>query len=145
MRPETIYARTAPLAGLRVLVVDDDRLPRRFVSAAVSKAGAEPIEADDGTAALELCSAATSAFDAVVMDFVMPGLDGADLVQALRAVGFAGPVIGLTGAASDAQTAAWIASGCDEVLPKGCTMTELVTELAAAYRRRRNGFGRGFR
>ncbi|HEX6985956.1 MAG TPA: response regulator [Planctomycetaceae bacterium] len=130
-----------PLSGLRVLVADDDRIPRRMVAVAVARAGGEPTEAEDGAAALALVSSAPEAFDAAVLDFVMPGLDGADLVTALRAIGFAGPVIGITGAASDAEATAWVAAGCDEVLPKGCPMMELVVELAAAYRRRRNGYG----
>jgi DNA-binding response OmpR family regulator len=143
MRTETkLQSSRAPLAGLRVLVVDDDRVPRRIVSAAVMRAGGEPIEAEDGADALAMCSAAGMAFDAAVIDFMMPGLDGADLASALRSLGFGGPIIGLTGTASDAQQVAWVAAGCDEVLPKGCPITELVVELAASFRRRRNGFAR---
>ena len=125
-----------PLAHLRVLIVDDDRIPRRIVSNAVSRAGGEPFEAEDGSAALALISSVE--FDAAVIDFVMPGLDGADLVQAMRELGFKGPVIGLSGKATEAQTLSWVAAGCDEVLPKGVMMTELITELGAAYRRRKN-------
>jgi two-component system OmpR family response regulator len=128
-----------PLAGLRVLVADDDRIPRRIVSSAVARAGGETVEAEDGAAVLAIIN---TAVDAVVLDFVMPGMDGADLVRALRVVGFSGPVVGYSGSASEAQQAAWIAAGCDEVLPKGCAMTELVTELAAAYRRRANSHRR---
>jgi two-component system OmpR family response regulator len=125
-----------------VLVADDDRIPRRMVSSAVARAGGESVEAEDGAAVLAIISVTNAAVDAVVLDFVMPGMDGADLVRALRVVGFSGPVLGYSGSASEAQQAAWIAAGCDEVLPKGCAMTELVTELAAAYRRRSQSFRR---
>lgn len=128
-----------PLSGMRVLVVDDDRVPRRIVANAVSKAGGESVEAEDGADGLSLYSATPEAIDAVVVDFLMPGLDGVDVVQMMRSLGFNGPVIGMTGTASEAQINAWILAGCDEVLEKGVAMTELVIELAAAYRRRRNG------
>ena len=131
-----------PLSGLRVLVADDDRIPRRIVSNAIARAGGESVEAEDGAAVLEIVSIADAAVDAVVLDFVMPGMDGADLVRALRVIGFKGPVVGYSGSVSDAQQAAWVAAGCDEVIPKGCSMIELVTELAAAYRRRRQVFRR---
>jgi two-component system OmpR family response regulator len=131
-----------PLSGLRVLVADDDRIPRRIVASAVARAGGDSIEAEDGAAALALISVADAAVDAVVLDFVMPGMDGADLVRALRVLGFSGPVLGYSSSVSEAQQATWVAAGCDEVLPKGCAMTELVTELAAAYRRRSNSYRR---
>jgi len=127
-----------PLTGLRVLVADDDRIPRRLVSSAIARAGGESVEAEDGVAVLALVAAADAVFDAIVLDFVMPGMDGVDLVQAVRVLGFSGPVVGYSGSVSEAQQASWVAAGCDEVLPKGCAMTELVTELAAAYRRRSN-------
>lgn len=126
------------LNELRVLIVDDDRIPRRIVANAVTKAGGEPVEAEDGTTGLALYTAAPAILDAAVIDFNLPGLDGVDLVQAMRSLGFAGPVIGITGAASEAQMNAWVLAGCDEVLEKGCSMAELVTELAAAHRRRLN-------
>lgn len=134
--------RRLPLSGVRVLVADDDRIPRRIAVAAVVAAGGIPVEAADGPTALAVWSSkmGTPAFEAAVLDFVMPGMDGADLVRALRALGYKGTVLGLTAAATEAQIDAWIAAGCDEVLPKGCSTAELVTELVAAYRRRRNGF-----
>lgn len=135
---ETIErASHRPLHGLRVLVVDDDRIPRKIVADAVVAAGGEPIEADDGAAGLAVFNTAPRPVDAVVVDYLMPGLDGVDLVRLVRTLGFAGPIIGLTGAASEAQVTAWILAGCDEVLEKGLSMTELVAELAAVHHRRR--------
>ena len=122
------------------LVIDDDRVPRKIIANTVSKAGGEPVEAEDGADGLSLFVSAPDAIDAVVVDFQMPDLNGVDVVEAMRSLGFNGPVIGMTGTASEAQTNAWILAGCDEVLEKGVSMNELVTELAAAYRRRRNGF-----
>jgi CheY-like chemotaxis protein len=135
-------SKRLPLSGVRVLVADDDRIPRRIASAAVVAAGGIPVEAADGPTALAVWSSKMSgpAFEAAVIDFVMPGMDGADLVQALRSLGFKGAAVGLTAAATDAQIDAWVAAGCDEVLPKGCSTGELVTELVAAHRRRQNGF-----
>ncbi|MBA3313943.1 MAG: response regulator [Planctomycetaceae bacterium] len=125
-----------PLNGLRVLVVDDDRIPRKIVANAVASAGGEPLEAEDGAVGLAMFNSAPGSVDAVVVDYLMPGLDGVDLVRLVRTLGFAGPIIGVSGTASEAQILAWVEAGCDEVLEKGFSTTELITELAAAHRRR---------
>ena len=125
------------LQGLRVLVVDDDRVPRKVVAHAVTSAGGEPIEAEDGAAGLAVFNTAPRPVDAVVVDYLMPGLDGVDLVRLVRTLGFTGPIIGLSGTASEAQVNAWILAGCDRVMEKGLSMAKLVAELAAVHQRRR--------
>ena len=75
--PETL------LDGARVLVVDDNPVNRELARAILSRIGVEVSEASDGLAAVE--AAATTPFDAVLMDIRMPGLDGPAAVARIRA------------------------------------------------------------
>lgn len=121
-----------------MLVIDDDRIPRRMIANAIAKAGGGSVEAEDASSGLALYTAAPTTFDAALVDFNLPGVDGADLVRVMRELGFAGPIIGITETTSEAQVSAWVQAGCDKVFEKDVSMAELVQELAAAYRRCRN-------
>ena len=63
----------------RILVVDDSRMSRRIAETALSDAGFEVAEAEDGRAALSACFDRQP--DCVVTDLLMPGIDGTELVQ----------------------------------------------------------------
>jgi len=75
-----------------VLVVDDDPVQRRLVEAMVQRFGYEVLTADSGDAALALLTGG-SAIDAVVLDLVMPDLDGLGVLARLREAGIGTPVI----------------------------------------------------
>lgn len=77
-----------------VLVVDDDPAQRRLIQAVLEREGFVVIQADSGQAALDCLSG--GAADVCILDMVMPGLSGMDTLQAMRAQGFAAPVIVLT-------------------------------------------------
>jgi DNA-binding NtrC family response regulator len=78
----------------RVLIVDDDPVQRRLVENMVSKAGYEAITVDGGEAALKLMLAtASAAFDCIVLDLVMPELDGLGVLGRMREAGIDIPVI----------------------------------------------------
>ncbi len=77
-----------------VLVVDDDPTQRRLIQAVLEREGFVVIQADSGQAALDCLSG--GAADVCILDMVMPGLSGMDTLQAMRAQGFAAPVIVLT-------------------------------------------------
>jgi DNA-binding NtrC family response regulator len=75
-----------------VLIVDDDPVQRRLVEAAVTRAGHKALLADGGEAALKLATSGV-AIDVVILDLVMPGMDGNAVLAALREAGFLAPVI----------------------------------------------------
>ena len=77
-----------------ILIVDDDAVQRRLVENMVQKAGYEAVVVDSGDAAIALLTAPdAAAIDAVVLDLVMPGLDGMGVLAKIRDAGLNIPVI----------------------------------------------------
>src|SRR4029079_16615870 len=85
---------TATAAKRRVLVVDDEDNVTHLVSSALRFDGFETVTADSGPAALSEVAEVDP--DLVVLDVMMPGLDGLGVLQTLRAAGSQVPVIFLT-------------------------------------------------
>jgi len=77
-----------------ILIADDDAVQRRLVENMVQKCGYEPLVAENGDAAIALLTAPDApAIDAVVLDLVMPGLDGLGVLSKMREAGVTVPVI----------------------------------------------------
>jgi DNA-binding NtrC family response regulator len=77
-----------------ILIVDDDAVQRRLVENMVQKCGYEAVVVDGGDAAVAMLTSPESpAVDAVVLDLVMPGLDGMGVLARMREAGLATPVI----------------------------------------------------
>jgi DNA-binding NtrC family response regulator len=77
-----------------ILIVDDDAVQRRLVENMVQKCGYEAIVVDSGDAAIAMMTATdTQPIDAVVLDLVMPGLDGMGVLAKIREAGLNVPVI----------------------------------------------------
>src|SRR6195952_879560 len=77
-----------------ILIVDDDAVQRRLVENMVQKCGYETLVVDSGDAAIAMLTAPdTQAIDAVVLDLVMPGLDGLGVLAKIREAGLNVPVI----------------------------------------------------
>jgi PAS domain S-box-containing protein len=77
--------RPADAAGKRILLVDDDGAVREITASMLRAMGADVTERGSGGAALELIAGNDGAFDLMVVDFAMPGMNGAELVAAVRA------------------------------------------------------------
>ena len=77
-----------------ILIADDDAVQRRLVENMVQKCGYEPLVVDSGDAAVALLTAPDAhAIDAIVLDLVMPGLDGLGVLAKIREAGLTVPVI----------------------------------------------------
>jgi signal transduction histidine kinase/ActR/RegA family two-component response regulator len=112
---------TATLAGMRVLLVDDDSVNTTIASHLLELMQAQVHCADSGEAALQWLT--HSHCDIVLMDWRMPGMDGLEATRRLRAgqAGAAGrtvPVLALTASAFDDDRAACLAAGMNDVLVK---------------------------
>ena len=77
----------------RVLIVDDDPVARRLVENMVGRAGYEPVTAEGGDLALAVLMGGTARIDCVVLDLVMPDLDGLGVLAKMRDAGIDAPVI----------------------------------------------------
>src|SRR5258707_4919515 len=77
----------------RVLIVDDDPVARRLVENMISRAGYEPVTGEGGDLALALLTGGKTRIDCVVLDLVMPDLDGLGVLAKMREAGLDVPVI----------------------------------------------------
>jgi len=109
-----------------VLVADDDRAVREALERALQLHGYEVALASDGDTALTAVDSRTP--DALVLDVMMPGLDGLDVTRRLRRQGNRVPILLLT--ARDGLDA-----GADDYLPKPYDLEELLARLRALLRR----------
>ncbi len=118
-----------------VLVVDDDGATRRLVAFALRRGGFEVLEAETGMAALEFVR--TETVGLIVLDMVMPGLSGTDVVQALRARPETAtlPILLMTGSGDADSVIEGLAAGADDFVPKPVRLDELVARVNAHLRK----------
>jgi len=117
----------------RVLVVDDDRRLRDMLRRALSSAGYDVDTAEDGGHALAAISG--RAFDLVVLDVLMPGVDGFGVARRLRQRGDPTPVLMLTAKDSIGDRVAGLDAGADDYLVKPFSIDELLARVRALMRR----------
>jgi len=121
------------LAGLALLVVEDNALNRQVAEGVLLAEGASVTLAQSGREGVDRVIAANACFDAVLMDVQMPDLDGLEATRLIRADGrFAAlPVIAMTANASGADRDACIAAGMNEHVGKPIDVERLVAVLRA--------------
>ncbi len=119
-----------------VLVADDDRDIRELVSFKLQAAGYDVVTASDGTDALAQVIAHRP--DVAVLDVMMPGLSGTDVLRAVRAHPEVGGtrVILLTAKAQEQDVAAGFALGADDYVVKPFSPRELLSRVQAVLGRR---------
>jgi DNA-binding response OmpR family regulator len=119
---------------MRVLVVEDYPPLSRSLVQGLSEAGYAVEHAADGEAALTLAS--TTAFDAVVLDVMLPKLDGLSVLSALRARKNATPVLILTARDGVGDRVKGLDLGADDYLAKPFAFEELLARVRALIRRK---------
>jgi len=117
----------------RVLVVDDDRRLRDMLRRALESVGYEVDTAEDGGRALAAISGRT--FDLVVLDVLMPGVDGLGVARRLRGRGDPVPVLMLTARDAVTDRVAGLDAGADDYLVKPFAIDELLARVRALMRR----------
>jgi two-component system, OmpR family, response regulator MprA len=118
---------------MRILVVDDERAVRSAVRRALTLEGYTVEVAEGGGRALNILQASTP--DAVVLDVLMPDLDGIEVCRRLRAADDRTPVLLLTARDAVGDRVAGLDAGADDYLPKPFALEELLARLRALLRR----------
>jgi len=118
--------------GNLVLVVDDDPMVRRTTSATLAELGYNVVEAPDGATAADIVSARPDRFSAVLLDLVMPGMNGSETFRALTAVRPDLPVVVCTGYAADSHIDTDVKRRIAGLVQKPFTAERLAAALAAA-------------
>ena len=106
---------------LRLLIVDDATLCRKFHRRMLGVFNAECLEACDGKEAVEMVRESiknSTPFDAILMDSNMPFMSGYEATELIRALGYTGKIFGVTGNAFQSDIDQFIAHGADEVVVK---------------------------
>ena len=118
---------------MRILVVDDDRAVRESLRRSLAFNGYTVDLAEDGVEALE--AIASERPDAVVLDVMMPRLDGLEVCRQLRSTGDDLPILVLTARDSVSKRVSGLDAGADDYLPKPFALEELLARLRALLRR----------
>jgi two-component system response regulator MprA len=118
---------------MRVLVVDDEPSVREVLARILKVEGFEVATAADGREAVRSQAAAPA--DAVLLDVLMPGIDGLEVCRRLRDVGDRTPVLMLTAREGVGDRVAGLEAGADDYLPKPFALDELLARLRALLRR----------
>jgi two-component system, OmpR family, response regulator MprA len=122
------------MRAMNILVVDDERAVRESLRRALELEGYDVELAEDGEAALERLEGTAQA-DAVILDVLMPGIDGLEVCRRLRAGANPVPVLMLTARAEVDSRVAGLDAGADDYLPKPFALAELLARLRALLRR----------
>ncbi|MFI9380328.1 response regulator transcription factor [Kutzneria sp. NPDC052558] len=122
---------------MRVLVVDDEPAVRESISRSLRFEGYEVELAADGESALKFQAARPA--DAVVLDVMMPVIDGLETCRRLRATGDRVPVLMLTARRAVGDRVTGLDAGADDYLVKPFALEELLARLRALLRRTDTG------
>jgi two-component system response regulator MprA len=117
----------------QVLVADDDRAIRESLATALELAGYGVTRCADGVEALAATRAA--AFDVVILDVMMPGVDGLGVCRVLRAEGNRVPILMVTARTQTPDRVAGLDAGADDYVAKPYDVDELLARVRALLRR----------
>lgn len=118
---------------MRILVVEDDVPLARQIGSALTEAGHDPTVLHDGERALDKTK--QKPFDLIILDVVLPGMDGFDVLRHLRSEHMASRVLMLTARGEVKDRVTGLQLGADDYLPKPFAMRELVARVNALGRR----------
>ena len=132
------------MSSMKILVVDDERAVRESLRRALELEGYEiDLAADGGEALARLESDAQP--DAMILDVLMPGVDGLEVCRELRRTGSRLPVLMLTARDAVENRVAGLDAGADDYVTKPFALEELLARVRALLRRTANGAGETLR
>jgi len=118
---------------MRILVVEDEPDANRFLARGLREQSFAVDSAFDGATAIE--KAHVSAYDLVLLDLMLPDMNGLDVCTALRKAGITAPVLMLTARGEEADRIRGLSTGADDYVAKPFQTEELIARLRALIRR----------
>lgn len=122
---------------MKILVVEDDEQIARFLVRGLAAEGYHLQLASDGETGFEMASAGD--FDAIILDLMLPGMDGREICRALRMQGATTPILMLTALETTQDIVHGLRLGADDYLTKPFAFDELVARLEVLHRRKGTG------
>ncbi len=120
--------------GIRLLMIDDDRKLCRLVSTYLTPLGFELTAVHTGTDGVERALAEDARWQAILLDVMLPGLDGFEVLKRIRAKSVV-PIIMLTARGDETDRIVGLEVGADDYVPKTFSSRELLARLRAVLRR----------
>jgi two-component system OmpR family response regulator len=118
---------------MRILVIEDDKEAGAYLVKGLSESGHRVDLAEHGRTGLDI--ARSENFDAMIIDRMLPGIDGLSIIAALRAAKNQTPVLVLSALADVDERVKGLRAGCDDYLGKPFAFSELLARLEALTRR----------
>jgi two-component system OmpR family response regulator len=118
---------------MRILVIEDDNEAAAYLVKGLSESGHRVDLAEHGRIGLDIARRET--FDAMIIDRMLPGLDGLSIIAALRAANNQTPVLVLSALGDVDERVKGLRAGCDDYLSKPFAFSELLARLEALTRR----------
>ncbi|WP_438349628.1 response regulator transcription factor [Paenibacillus sp. FA6] len=117
----------------RLLVIEDEPTLARLLSYNLTQEGYDVTVEDHGTAGYERAS--QESFDLILLDLMLPGMNGIDILGKLRAQGVVTPIIILTAKNAEEEVVQGLKSGADDYITKPFGVSELLARVSAVMRR----------
>jgi DNA-binding response OmpR family regulator len=118
---------------MQILVVEDESRLRELLRTGLSEEGHSVIASENGNDALEV--ARSGRFDAILLDVMLPGIDGFEIARRLRSEGNETPILMLTARDTEQDIIRGLDFGADDYLTKPFSFSELLARLRAVTRR----------
>ena len=126
---------TDNIAAMRILIIEDDRETAAYLQRALKESGHSPEHAADGEAGLHM--AGTGRHDVLIVDRMLPRLDGLSMLRQLRAAGNDTPALILSALGQVDDRVEGLRAGGDDYLAKPYAYAELLARIEVLARRRR--------
>ncbi len=123
----------------KILIVEDDPAVRGVVEIALNREGMTTLTAGDGEEALRRLNSSDGTVDLVILDVMLPGMDGVSVCREIRAGGESSdvPIIMLTARDDETSVVVGLEVGADDYITKPFSPRQLVSRVRALLRRRR--------
>lgn len=121
------------MAECTVLIVEDDQTIARFVELELSHAGYDVCKAADGETALQVVAESTP--DLIILDLMIPGIDGLEVARRVRESGHNMPILMLTARSETQDVVTGFDAGADDYMRKPFEIPELLSRVRALLKR----------